>query len=118
MQDQLVVSATPRHRRRRERPKLNMLLHFCRRLILKLQPNCRWGRKRRELIVRPTGGRSRACGGKSIACSRISSWTPGARRLRLSKPEPAKSSPVDLRRGTRRAKLSAAAFFADDRRPL
>src|SRR5262245_16451561 len=47
---------------------------------LKLQPNCRWGRNKRGLIVRPSGGRSRARGGKSIACSRISSWAPGARR--------------------------------------
>src|SRR6516165_5666397 len=32
-------------------------------------------------IVRLSGGRSRACDGKSIACSRIFKWDPGARRL-------------------------------------
>ena len=35
---------------------------------------------REEKTDRPSGGRSRACGGKSTACSKISSWAPGARR--------------------------------------
>src|SRR5262245_39346546 len=46
---------------------------------MKLQPSSPPLRTRRP-IVPPSGGRSRACDAKSIVCSRISSWAPGARR--------------------------------------